>query len=77
MESRLLALEGVVRHRHFTRAAEDLQVDTIRDLPSGSTLERELGVELLRRTDAIACKPTEAGELVRASAEGSSPRQPL
>jgi DNA-binding transcriptional LysR family regulator len=59
--------EAVVRHRHFTRAAEDLHVAQSALSHQVRQLERELGVELLRRTTR-SVQPTEAGELVAARA---------
>jgi DNA-binding transcriptional LysR family regulator len=68
MEIRQLRyFEGVVRHRHFTRAAEDLHVAQSAISHQVRQLERELGVELLRRTTR-SVQPTEAGELVAARA---------
>jgi DNA-binding transcriptional LysR family regulator len=59
--------EAVVRHRHFTRAAEDLHIAQSALSHQVRQLERELGVELLRRTTR-SVQPTEAGELVAARA---------
>jgi DNA-binding transcriptional LysR family regulator len=68
MELRQLRyFEGVVRHRHFTRAAEDLHIAQSALSHQVRRLERELGVELLRRTTR-SVQPTEAGELVAARA---------
>jgi DNA-binding transcriptional LysR family regulator len=59
--------EAVVRHRHFTRAADELHVAQSAVSHQVRRLERELGVELLRRTTR-SVEPTEAGELVAARA---------
>jgi DNA-binding transcriptional LysR family regulator len=55
--------EAVARHRHFTRAAEELHVAQSALSHQVRGLERELGVELLRRTTR-SVEPTEAGALV-------------
>lgn len=66
MELRQLRyFEEVVRHRHFTRAAEDLHVAQSALSHQVRRLENELGIELLRRTTR-SVQPTEAGELVAA-----------
>ncbi len=68
MEVRQLRyFEAVVRHRHFTRAAEELHVAQSALSHQVRRLERELGVELLTRTTRTVT-PTEAGELVAARA---------
>src|ERR1700730_17468382 len=59
--------EAVARHRHFTRAAEELHVAQSALSHQVRRLERELGGQLLRRT-ARWVEPTEAGELVAARA---------
>jgi DNA-binding transcriptional LysR family regulator len=60
-------LEAVVRHRHFTNAADELHVAQSALSHQVRRLERELGVELLQRTTR-SVQPTEAGELVAARA---------
>ena len=66
MEIRQLRyFEAVVRHRHFTRAAEELHVAQSALSHQVRRLERELGIELLTRTTRTVT-PTEAGELVAA-----------
>jgi len=62
-------LEAVARHRHFTRASEELHVAQSALSAQVRRLEAELGVELLRRTTR-SVELTEAGELavVRARA---------
>ncbi len=68
MEVRQLRyFEAVARHRHFTRAAEELHVAQSALSHQVRRLERELGVELLTRTTRTVT-PTEAGELVAARA---------
>jgi DNA-binding transcriptional LysR family regulator len=68
MELRQLRyFEAVVRHRHFTQAADELHVAQSALSRQVGRLERELGVELLRRTTR-SVQPTEAGELVAARA---------
>jgi len=68
MELRQLRyLEAVVRHRHFTRAADELHVAQSALSHQIARLERELGVELLQRTTR-SVEPTEAGLLVAARA---------
>jgi DNA-binding transcriptional LysR family regulator len=68
MEIRQLRyFEAVARHRHFTRAAEELHLAQSALSHQVRGLERELGVELLRRTTR-SVQPTEAGELVAARA---------
>jgi DNA-binding transcriptional LysR family regulator len=64
MELRQLRyFEAVVRHRHFTRAAEELHVAQSALSHQVRRLEDELGVELLHRTTR-SVEPTHAGELV-------------
>jgi DNA-binding transcriptional LysR family regulator len=68
MEIRQLRyFEAVVRHRHFTRAADELHVAQSALSHQVRRLEQELGIELLRRTTR-SVQPTEAGELVAARA---------
>src|SRR6059058_5583039 len=55
--------EAVARHRHFTRAAQELHVAQSALSHQVRRLERELGVELLSRTTR-SVEPTEAGRLV-------------
>ena len=63
MELRQLRyLEAVARHRHFTRAAEELHVAQSALSAQVRRLESELGVELLRRTTR-SVELTEAGEV--------------
>ncbi len=59
--------EAVARHRHFTRAAEELHVAQSAVSHQVRRLEQELGVELLDRTTR-SVEPTQAGELVAARA---------
>jgi DNA-binding transcriptional LysR family regulator len=68
MEIRQLRyFEAVVRERHFTRAAAELHVAQSALSRQVRQLERELGIELLRRTTR-SVEPTEAGTLVAARA---------
>lgn len=68
MELRQLRyLEAVARHRSFTQAALDLHIAQSALSQQVGRLERELGVELLRRTTRRV-DVTEAGELVLARA---------
>jgi DNA-binding transcriptional LysR family regulator len=60
-------LDAVARHRSFTRAALDLHIAQSALSQQVGRLERELGVELLRRTTRRV-EVTEAGELVLARA---------
>jgi LysR family transcriptional activator of glutamate synthase operon len=60
---RLRYFEAVVRHRHFTRAAEELHVAQSALSHQISALEQELGIGLLNRTTR-SVEPTEAGLLV-------------
>jgi DNA-binding transcriptional LysR family regulator len=57
----------VARHRHFTRAADELHVAQSALSHQVRKLEQELGMELLQRTTRSVA-PTEAGELVAARA---------
>lgn len=82
MELRQLRyLEAVARHRSFTQAALELHVAQSALSQQVSRLERELGVELLRRTTRRVAV-TEAGALVlerarRALAEADGVRADL
>jgi DNA-binding transcriptional LysR family regulator len=68
MELRQLRyLDAVARHRSFTQAALDVHVAQSALSQQVGRLERELGVELLRRTTRRV-EVTEAGELVLARA---------
>jgi LysR family transcriptional regulator, transcription activator of glutamate synthase operon len=68
MELRQLRyLDAVARRRSFTRAALDLHIAQSALSQQVARLERELGVELLRRTTRRV-EVTEAGELVLARA---------
>ena len=68
MELRQLRyLEAVARHRSFTHAAGELHVAQSALSQQVGRLERELGVELLRRTTRRV-QVTDAGELVLARA---------
>jgi DNA-binding transcriptional LysR family regulator len=55
--------EAVARHRHFTRAADELHVAQSALSHQVRRLEQELGVELLDRTTR-SVEPTQAGVLV-------------
>lgn len=57
--------EAVARHRHFTRAAEELHVAQSALSQQIRRLEAELGVELFERTSRTVT-PTEAGRAVAA-----------
>jgi LysR family transcriptional regulator, transcription activator of glutamate synthase operon len=59
--------EAVARHRHFTRAAEELHVAQSALSHQIRRLEAELGTELFERTSR-SVMPTEAGEAVAARA---------
>lgn len=59
--------EAVARHRHFTRAAEELHVAQSALSAQIGKLEAELGVELFER-NSRSVKPTEAGRAVAARA---------
>ena len=64
MELRQLRyVEAVARHRHFTRAAEELHVAQSALSHQVRRLEAELGTELFSRTSRTVV-PTEAGEAV-------------
>src|ERR687894_3104560 len=63
----LLYAEAVARHRHFTRAAEELHVAQSALSHQIRRLEAELGSELFERTSRRVV-PTEAGEAVAARA---------
>lgn len=68
MELRQLAYaEAVARHRHFSRAAEELHVAQSAVSHQIRRLEAELGTELFERTSRRVV-PTEAGEAVAARA---------
>jgi DNA-binding transcriptional LysR family regulator len=59
----LVYFEAVARHRHFTRAAEELHVAQSALSHQIRQLERELDVQLLQRTTR-SVEPTDAGALV-------------
>jgi DNA-binding transcriptional LysR family regulator len=59
--------EAVARHRHFTRAAEELHVAQSALSHQVRRLETELGTQLFERTSR-SVTPTEAGEAVAARA---------
>lgn len=61
--------EAVARHRHFTRAAEELHVAQSALSHQIRGLEAELGAQLLERTTR-AVSLTDAGEVVLAGARG-------
>ncbi len=63
----LVYTEAVARHRHFTRAAEELHVAQSALSHQIRRLEAELGSELFERTSRRVV-PTEAGEAVAARA---------
>ena len=68
MELRQLRyVEAVARHRHFTRAAEELHVAQSALSHQVRRLEAELGIELFERTSRSVAT-TEAGEAVAARA---------
>ncbi|HKQ18023.1 MAG TPA: LysR family transcriptional regulator [Solirubrobacterales bacterium] len=68
MELRQLRyVEAVARHRHFTRAAEEMHVAQSALSQQVRRLEAELGTELFERTSRRVA-PTEAGEAVAARA---------
>jgi LysR family hydrogen peroxide-inducible transcriptional activator len=59
----LRAVEAVNRHRHFTRAAEELHVAQSAPSHQIRRLEQELGTALFERTSR-RFSPTEAGQAV-------------
>src|SRR5215204_4082456 len=63
----LVYTEAVARHRHFTRAAEELHVAQSALSHQIKRLEAELGTDLFERTSRRVV-PTEAGEAVAARA---------
>jgi LysR family transcriptional regulator, transcription activator of glutamate synthase operon len=68
MEVRQLrSVEAVVRHRHFTRAADELHVSQSALSHQIRRLEQELGTPLFERTSRRVT-PTEAGEAIAARA---------
>jgi DNA-binding transcriptional LysR family regulator len=70
MEIRQLRyVEAVARHRHFTRAAEELHVAQSALSHQIKRLEAELGTELFSR-NSRSVSVTEAGEAVAARARG-------
>lgn len=66
----LRSFAAVARHRHFTRAAEELHVGQPAVSQHVRRLERQLGLQLLRRTSR-SVELTEAGELLLARAESA------
>src|SRR5262245_44432496 len=68
MELRQLrAVEAVARHRHFTRASDELHIAQSALSHQIKRLERELGTPLFDRTSRRV-SPTEAGEAIAARA---------
>jgi DNA-binding transcriptional LysR family regulator len=64
----LRSFAAVARHRHFTRAADELHIGQPAVSQHVRRLESELGVELLARTSR-SVEVTEAGELLLARVE--------
>jgi LysR family transcriptional regulator, transcription activator of glutamate synthase operon len=63
----LRGVEAVARHRHFTRAAEELRVAQSALSHQIRRLEQELGTPLFERTSRRV-RPTEAGQAIAARA---------
>jgi LysR family transcriptional activator of glutamate synthase operon len=63
----LRGVEAVVRHRHFTRAAEELHLAQSARSHQIRRLEHELGTPLFERTSRRVT-PTEAGRVIAARA---------
>jgi LysR family transcriptional regulator, transcription activator of glutamate synthase operon len=63
----LRSVEAVARHRHFTRAAEELHVAQSALSHQIRRLEQELGIQLFERTSRRVT-PTEAGQAIAARA---------
>ena len=61
------SVEAVARHRHFTRAAEELHVAQSALSHQVRRLEEELGIQLFERTSRRVT-PTEAGQAIAARA---------
>jgi LysR family transcriptional regulator, transcription activator of glutamate synthase operon len=59
----LICVEAVARHRHFTRAAEELHLAQSALSHQIRRLERELGTPLFERTSRRVV-PTEAGQVI-------------
>jgi LysR family transcriptional regulator, transcription activator of glutamate synthase operon len=62
-----MCVEAVARHRHFTRAAEELHLAQSALSHQIRRLEHELGTQLFERTSRRVA-PTEAGRLIAARA---------